>query len=224
MDPEVGGSSPPNCTISPAPLTPKAQTSQQFAIQGDPMKNFVIISGCSGGGKSALLEELARRGCCVVPEPGRRIVQHELAHSGDALPWRDPAAFARRAIALSLQDLSAASGNQGWTFFDRGLIDAAAALEPYDGSAALTELASMHRFHQLVFLAPPWPELYVTDRERRHAFEEAQQEYAHLEQVYPSLGYDVAILPKVGVPERADFVLRARASGLRPPPPTPSPA
>jgi len=188
------------------------------------MKNFVIISGCSGGGKSTLLDELARRGHSVVPEPGRRIVQRELAVGGDALPWRDAEAFARRAIEVSLQDLTEASGNRGWTFFDRGLIDAAAALKPYDGSAALTELAGMHRFHQLVFLTPPWPELHVTDRERRHAFEEAQQEYAHLEQVYPCLGYDVTILPKVGVPERADFVLQALASGLRPPPPTPSPA
>jgi len=188
------------------------------------MKNFVIISGCSGGGKSTLLEELARRGHSVVPEPGRRIVQRELARGGDALPWRDVEAFARRAIEVSLQDLTEASGNRGWTFFDRGLIDAAAALKPYDGSAALTELAGMHRFHQLVFLTPPWPELHVTDRERRHAFEEAQQEYAHLEQVYPCLGYDVTILPKVGVPERADFVLQALASGLRPPPPAPSPA
>jgi predicted ATPase len=36
---------------------------------------FVVISGCSGGGKSTLLAELARRGHAVVEEPGRRIVQ-----------------------------------------------------------------------------------------------------------------------------------------------------
>ena len=40
---------------------------------------FVIISGCSGGGKSTLLAELARRGYRVVEEPGRRIVAEELA-------------------------------------------------------------------------------------------------------------------------------------------------
>ena len=34
-----------------------------------------VISGCSGGGKSTLLMELARRGHAVVDEPGRRIVQ-----------------------------------------------------------------------------------------------------------------------------------------------------
>lgn len=176
------------------------------------MNSHVIISGCSGGGKSTLLEELARRGHNVVPEPGRRIVQHELAHGGDALPWRDPAAFARRAIDLSLQDLEAAAGYRGWTFFDRGLIDAAAALEEYDGGTAFAALATRHRFHRQVFLAPPWPEIYVHDRERRHDFEEALREYRRLELVYPSLGYETNVLPKVCVTERADVVLLTLAT------------
>jgi predicted ATPase len=175
------------------------------------MNPFVIISGCSGGGKSALLDELARRGHHTVAEPGRRIVQHELAHGGDALPWRDLPAFARCAIDLALQDLTAASANRGWTFFDRGLIDAAAALQAHDGGAALSNVASHHRIHHSVFLAPPWPEIYVTDRERRHDFEEARLEFARLEQVYPALGYDVVILPKCAIAARADFVLRVLA-------------
>ncbi len=48
---------------------------------------LVVISGCSGGGKSTLLAELARRGHAVVEEPGRRIVAQELARGGPALPW-----------------------------------------------------------------------------------------------------------------------------------------
>lgn len=177
----------------------------------DSMNPFVIISGCSGGGKSALLDELARRGHNTVAEPGRRIVQHELAHGGDALPWRDLSAFARRAIDLALQDLAAASANRGWTFFDRGLIDAAAALQACEGGDKATEFTQRHRFNRLVFLAPPWPEIYVTDGERRHDLEEARQEYARLEQVYPSLGYDVVILPKCAIAARADFVLTTLA-------------
>ena len=34
----------------------------------------VILSGCSGGGKSTLLADLAGRGFGTVSEPGRRIV------------------------------------------------------------------------------------------------------------------------------------------------------
>jgi predicted ATPase len=37
-------------------------------------------------------------------------------------------------------------------------------------------------------------------------------EYQRLLDVYPSLGYEVTILPKVSVPERADFVLNVLAA------------
>src|SRR5690606_27766766 len=51
------------------------------------LRNFVIISGCSGGGKSSILAELDRRGHATVPEPGRRIVEEETSSGGSALPW-----------------------------------------------------------------------------------------------------------------------------------------
>ena len=89
---------------------------------------FIVLSGCSGRGKSSLLDELRRRGYSVVDEPGRRIVQAELESGGRALPWLDLAAFARRAVELALSDLNAAAALPGWVFFDRGLVDAAAAL------------------------------------------------------------------------------------------------
>jgi predicted ATPase len=168
---------------------------------------FVVISGCSGGGKSTLLIELSQRGYATVEEPGRRIVREELLGDGRALPWVDGTAFARRAITLALADLSEACHLDGWVFFDRGVIDAAAALQHLTGEPALARIAQEHRFHQQVFLAPPWPEIYVTDPERHHGFDAAVAEYQRLLEVYRSLGYEVTILPKVSVLERADFVL-----------------
>lgn len=53
-------------------------------------ERFVVLSGCSGGGKSSLLAALARRGHAVVEEPGRRIVAEETRSGGSALPWTDP--------------------------------------------------------------------------------------------------------------------------------------
>jgi predicted ATPase len=170
---------------------------------------FVIVSGCSGGGKSALLAELGRRGHAVVEEPGRRIVKEELKGGGSALPWVDEVAFARRAVAMALADRESASALEGWVFFDRGLIDAAAALQHLTGEDVLAALGRSHRHHRRVFLAPPWKEIYVADWERRHTFDAAFAEYARLLQAYPSLGYEVFVLPKISVVERADFVLRA---------------
>jgi predicted ATPase len=93
------------------------------------IQQYVIISGCSGGGKSTLLAELGGRGFATVEEPGRRIVREELAGDGSALPWVNAVAFTRRAIAMSLWDMAIAAPHHGWVFFDRGLIDAAVALQ-----------------------------------------------------------------------------------------------
>jgi predicted ATPase len=175
------------------------------------LDHFVVISGCSGGGKSALLAELERRGHLVVAEPGRRIVKEELDGDGLALPWVDGAAFARRAIEMALADREQASASSGWVFFDRGLVDAAAALQHMTGEPVLQRLGRSHRYHRRVFLAPPWPEIYVTDAERRHGFDAALAEYARLLEVYPSLGYEVVVLPKAAVSERVDFVLKVLA-------------
>jgi predicted ATPase len=172
------------------------------------MDRFVVISGCSGGGKSTLLSELNRRGYAVVEEPGRRIVLEELKRNGSALPWLDMNAFLHRAMELALADQVMASALEGWVFFDRGLIDAAAGLQQLTGEALSASLRHTHRYHKRVFLAPPWPEIYQTDSERRHNQDFAIAEYKRLLEIYPSLGYEVVILPKVSLKERADFVLK----------------
>ena len=73
------------------------------------MDRFVVISGCSSGGKSTLLAELSRRGYAVVKEPGRRVVKDELAGDGLALPWVDATAFLRRAVAMFSVDSQSAA-------------------------------------------------------------------------------------------------------------------
>ena len=176
-----------------------------------------MISGCSGGGKSTLLAELGRRGYSVVAEPGRRIVREEITREGAALPWVDMAAFLRRAIAMSLMDRVSANSLEGWVFFDRGLVDAAAGLQHLTGEAIVASLGHTHRYYRRVFLVPPWPEIFLTDPERRHGFEFAVAEYSRLLEIYAVLGYEVVIVPKLEVAERADFVLKELTESTRTP-------
>ena len=168
---------------------------------------FVILSGCSGGGKSTLLDELARRGHAVVAEPGRRIVAEQLHESGTALPWVDPVGFLEKTLALAEADYATTRQAEGWVFFDRGVIDAAAGLYLLTGQPDLTAVARRYPCHRRVFLVPPWPEIHVADAERRHGMDEAIAEYDRLMSVYPALGYEVRVLPRVSVAERADIVL-----------------
>ena len=171
----------------------------------------VILSGCSGGGKSSLLAELKRRGFETVQEPGRRIVASELQDEGNALPWVDLEVFAKRAIEMASVDRECMKNARGWVFFDRGLVDAAAALEYATGVAVTETLDGQARFHRQVFLTPPWPEIYRTDDERQMDMQEGIAEYHRLLDVFERLGYEAVIMPKVSVEARADFLLERLA-------------
>ncbi len=57
-------------------------------------------------------------------------------------------------------------------------------------------------------MAPPWPEIYVQDADRLHDMKAAQIEFERLQNAYPAVGYEVALLPKTNVAERADYVLQ----------------
>lgn len=160
-----------------------------------------VISGCSGGGKSTVLAELARRGHKVVEEPGRRIIA-----AGGPMPWDDMNGFLHRAIEIALADRAQALAEPALTFFDRGLVDAALGLEALTGDPALRDLCRDHRYAPIVFLAPPWPEIYATDADRRHDFTVANEEYGRLVEGYRALGYRLIELPRISPAARADFV------------------
>ncbi|MBB4952672.1 putative ATPase [Agrobacterium vitis] len=172
------------------------------------MNRFVILSGCSGGGKSTLLSTLKARGFATIEEPGRRIVAQEQAADGVALPWINMAAFAQRAITMALEDRERAASLPGWVFFDRSLIDAATARHAATGdNAQLNALKYQHRYYTRVFLTPPWPEIYQQDAQRQHDMAAAEEEYQRLLATYPALGYEVIVVPKAPVEERVEFVL-----------------
>ena len=169
----------------------------------------VVITGCSGGGKSTLLGELVRRGHRAFAEPGRQIVKEQDWIGGDALPWTAPAKFAELALSRGLHQRITAAAFGGLAFFDRSIV------EPLSGLARLglpvpehfRRAAEVCRYDETVFVAPPWPEIFRTDAERRHGFDEAMADHEPLLATYRSLGYRLVDLPKADVATRADFVL-----------------
>jgi len=167
--------------------------------------NDVIISGCSGGGKSTLLSELASRGYSVILEPGRQIVKEQTAINGDALPWTNLKKFLDLALSRYLFQFNSQKDQQQLLFFDRGIIDSVqlnTSQPEYFRNAAKN-----FRYNRLVFLVPPWQEIFTSDKERKHSFESAKNEFNELLIKYKNFGYETILIPKVSVKERADFIL-----------------
>lgn len=150
--------------------------------------HFVVLSGCSGGGKSTLLRELRRRGYATVEEPGRRIIKDEAEKGGSALPWVDLQAFARRAMEVAKADLQQAGSLPGWVFFDRGLVDAVTALNHITLDPAAERMAVTYRYHKTVFLTPPWPEIHIPDAELKLSWGKRSPNMSALRSHIPSLG------------------------------------
>jgi len=175
-----------------------------------------LLSGCSGGGKSTLLAELAARGHTTVAEAGRQVVREQLAVGGDVLPWQNAAAFLEQIVARTSEAFARHRGATRPVFFDRGLIEAVSHYETIGEALppAIARAASDCRFAKKVFVTPPWPQIYVQDAERRHSFEQGVAEYEVLIPSYERHGYEVVEIPKAPVAERADFVLREVAAAL----------
>ena len=161
----------------------------------------IVITGCSGGGKSALAAELRARGHVVIDEPGRRVIAAERASGGTGLPWEDADRFADLAFWMAVGDHAGAEA--ALTFFDRSALDQAA----WYARRGTAPPGEVPHYDQTVFLAPPWPEIYEPDSDRRHGFETAVEEYDDLVRRLPGWGYRCHTLPKAPVVARADHVL-----------------
>ncbi|MEL6640302.1 MAG: AAA family ATPase [Pseudomonadota bacterium] len=166
-----------------------------------------LITGCSSGGKSTLLSALDGLGYAAVPEPGRRILAEEREGDGQALPWVNPIAFARRAFAMAKDDLTHAKSHGGPVFFDRGLVDAAVALDHLTDTPIEASLGSQFPYDSPVFLAPPWPEIYQQDADRPHGFEAAKAEYHRIAHALDVLNVQTICLPRTSVAQRVKVVL-----------------
>lgn len=175
----------------------------------DHADRFVLLSGCSGGGKSALLSALRMRGFAAFEEPGREVVREQLLIDGPALPWRDQALFAELCVSRAMRQMAAAAECTGSVFFDRGIVDAVAFFEHLrrDVPAHLERAAGLLRYCRTVFVTPPWPEIYSGDRERRHSYEEAVAQYDASLSTFRRLNYHPLELPKTSIESRADFIV-----------------
>lgn len=165
--------------------------------------NFIIISGCSGGGKSTLLCALAQQGFQVVTEPGRIIVKQQI--NTTAVPWINIHQFLDLTLEKSVADFGDASAHKV-TFFDRSIIDTVHPQSP--NLEKFHRAAQKYRYNSTVFLVPPWPEIFSNDAERRHSFCDAEKEYRRLVDLYAKYHYTMVSIPRVSVACRVKFVLQ----------------
>jgi predicted ATPase len=136
---------------------------------------------------------------------------------GTALPWADRAAYTELTLQRSIESFEEHRPPSGPQFADRGIPDtlAYARLIGLENTRAIEDACHHYRYASVVFLAPPWREIYRMDGERKQDFAEGERTYRVLSEVYEEFGYRSIELPKLGPIARARFV----AEHIQPAPP-----
>jgi predicted ATPase len=176
---------------------------------------FHVITGASGAGKSTLLAALAGRGYSVVPEVALALVQEQERTGGTLFPWTNLQAFMDEVLARNIRAYEAARSLPPPVFFDRGIPECVAHLRllGLKVSSEQARAPGLYRYASRVFVAEPWPEVYVRDRWRRASFGRAARSFEPTVAAYAEAGYTTCVLPRAPVDERLAFVVDQLPAG-----------
>lgn len=172
-------------------------------------QRFFVLTGGPGSGKSTLVEALEQLGYSRTIEAGRGIIQDQVAIGGRALPWTDPLIFSELMLSWEMRSYRMAQDRIGLVFFDRGVPDVVGyvRLLGLPMPAYMERAARTFPYNRHVFIAPPWPEIFESDRERKQDFDEAVRTYEALVAAYAAYNYELVEIPRAPVEERVRFVL-----------------
>ncbi|MCU6500249.1 AAA family ATPase [Rugamonas sp. A1-17] len=178
-------------------------------------EKFYVITGASGAGKSTLLNALCEQGFSVVPEAALSIVREQEKFGGTLLPKTNLQAFMDAVVERNIKAYDAAKSLPPPVFFDRGLPECMGhmrllglAIDP----AYIVE-SSARPYANTVFVAEPWPEIYVCDQWRQAPFARAARSFEPTVAPYVQAGYTTCVLPKMSVEQRLAFILDQVSTG-----------
>jgi predicted ATPase len=167
-----------------------------------------IISGGPGFGKTSIIKELENRKFKSIHEISRSIIKEQLEKGGDILPWKNLTAFSNLVFEQRLSQHSGAPQSE-ICFYDRGIVDVLAYMIKDNLSipSHYVEAARNTHYNQIVFLTPPWKEIYLMDNERKEDFENAFEIHQVIEQTYKQMGYHTENIPLLTIEDRVNFIL-----------------
>jgi len=166
-----------------------------------------IITGGPGSGKTTLVEALQNLGYYGFPEVAR-----DLINEGIVPPIRAEKPDSGRFFDLILKQRIIYYQQIKGTeigFYDRGIPDSLAYFKYQNKKVPpiLSEAIIAYRYNPVVFITPPWKEIFNTDDVRRETFYEARVLYDLTIEAYLAHGYEIIELPKSSLESRVAIVL-----------------
>ncbi len=69
----------------------------------------------------------------------------------------------------------------------------------------LVKAIKLYQYNRRVFIAPPWPEIFAQDQERKQTLDEAERTYEAMVATYTEYGYHVVEVRRRSVEHRVCF-------------------
>ncbi|CAN5161265.1 ATP-binding protein [soil metagenome] len=173
------------------------------------MQKRIIITGGPGTGKSSIIKDLEERGYKCIHEVSREITLAAQKEGINQLFLEKPILFSERILeARILQFEQASTLEKDMIFIDRGIPDVLAYMDYFKTNyPSIFDRACNDYRYDIVYLLPPWEDIYLADNERYESFSQSLEIHHHLQNTYLSYGYAPIEVPIGTVASRSEFIL-----------------
>lgn len=176
----------------------------------------IVITGGPSTGKTAVIEKLETLGYTCLHEVIRAMTLEKKTEdktvtfkSNPIVSVADPMAFNTSILNARVAQYHASNEiEKELVFFDRGIPDVLAYMDCFGQNYEenFTKACTDYSY-DIVFLMPPWKEIYVSDNGRFESYKESLWVHKCLKNTYEQFGYDIVTIPKETISKRVDFIL-----------------
>ncbi|PKP26618.1 MAG: ATPase [Bacteroidetes bacterium HGW-Bacteroidetes-2] len=169
----------------------------------------IVLTGGPGTGKSSIITKLESYGYPCLEEISRKITLQAKAEGINQLFLEKPLLFSQLLLdGRILQYNEGQKHENNFVFYDRGMHDVVAYLDYFQTEypKGFQNACKQHPY-DLVFILPPWEEIYIQDNERYENFEEAKKIHNYLERTYKNYAYIPIEVPRLTLEARVEFIL-----------------
>lgn len=170
-------------------------------------KQIYVVTGGPGFGKTQLIDELRRSGYYCSNEFARDLIEEQILSGGEILPSGNARLFQHEVLKRRVEFFESVP-DYSIAFADRGIVDqlAFARYKGFGSPENLIRSAAKYRYARIVFVTPPWKEIFVNDPIRKESFEEAVKIHQQIIETYEDLNYTIIELPLLPTKARVEFI------------------
>ena len=169
----------------------------------------ILITGSPGSGKTTIIKGLKNRGYEVFDELSRSLIRSPENSGNENLCLKSPIDFSEKLLKgrinqfIDAKKIKKAKNNL--VFYDRGIQEIFGYLKAIGLEKSSWKINLTDYRYDLVFIASPWEEIYINDKERFETFKEAKIYYPFIKDSYEII-HELIEIPKIDIERRIDFV------------------